>query len=195
MNRNIVSVFGGVAPEPGTPAYDEAYALGAGLAEAGYAVMTGGYSGTMEAASKGAKGAGGHVLAVTVGLFQDQYGLRPNPYIDEIIHYETLQERLYHLVARCSAAIALRGGVGTLSEIALAWNLMQVGAVAIKPLVLVGDGWSQMLATYQAVSYVKARDMALLQVVGEAADAVPTLEAWFASPPDIAPRLSRDIRG
>jgi hypothetical protein len=72
---------------------------------------------------------------------------------------------------------------------------MQVGAVAIKPLVLVGDGWSQMLATYQAVSYVKARDMALLQVVGEAADAVPTLEAWFASPPDIAPRLSRDIRG
>jgi hypothetical protein len=195
MNRGIVSVFGGAAPEPGTPAYNEAYALGAGLAEAGYAVMTGGYSGTMEAASKGAKEAGGHVLAVTVGLFQDQYGLRPNLYIDEIIHYETLHERLYHLVARCDAVVALRGGVGTLSEIALAWSLVQVGEVAPMPLVLVGDGWAQMLEVYRSVSYAKARDMALLQVVGGAAEVAPALEAWFASPPEVVPRLSRDIRG
>src|SRR5690606_16486103 len=79
-----VSVYGGGSPKPGDPAYQQAYELGRLLAEAGYTVMTGGYSGTMEATSRGAKEAGGYVIGVTVGLFE-RAGLSPNPAIGESI--------------------------------------------------------------------------------------------------------------
>jgi uncharacterized protein (TIGR00730 family) len=190
MARGIVSVFGGAAPKPGTPAYQEAYTLGRRLAEAGYTVMTGGYSGTMEAASKGAKAAGGHVIGVTVGLFEDQYGLSPNPYVDEVVRYDALHERMHHLVTHGEATVALRGGVGTFSEVALTWSLLQVRQIALRPLVLVGEGWEKTFAAYQAASYVSDRDMALLRFVPTAEDVVPALEAWFDTPPRVAPRLS-----
>ncbi|MBN1285907.1 MAG: LOG family protein [Anaerolineae bacterium] len=192
MTRRIVSVFGGSAPAPGSPGYAEAYHLGRQLAGAGYTVMTGGYGGTMEAAGKGAKEAGGRVIGVTVGFFEDRFGLRPNPYVDETIRYETLHERLHHLVARSDATVALRGGVGTLSEVALSWSLLQVGEIAPKPLVLVGAGWERILSAYRAESYVnEARDMALVTVVRCVEAVAPALEAWFDSPPRIPPRLSQ----
>ncbi len=187
----IVSVFGGSTPEPGSPDYQEAYALGRHLAGAGHAVMNGGYGGTMEAVSRGAHEAGGRVTGVTVGLFEDRYGIQPNPYVGEVVRYDTLHERLHHLIARCDAAVALRGGVGTLTEVALTWSLVQVREIALKPLVLVGAGWEAILSTYRAESYVKTQDMALIQTVGTAADVVPALAAWFETPPDIPPRLSK----
>src|SRR5688572_2614470 len=122
----VVSVFGGAAPQPGSATYEEAETLGRFLAQAGYAVLTGGYAGTMEDTSKGAKEAGGHVIGVSVAQIERRFGANLNPYIDEIIHYESLYERLHHLVVKCSAAIALPGGIGTLSEVALTWSLIQV---------------------------------------------------------------------
>ena len=75
----IVSVFGGSAPKPGSaPSYAEAQALGAALAQAGWTVATGGYSGVMEAASRGACEAGGHVIGVTCSLIEEWRGLRAN---------------------------------------------------------------------------------------------------------------------
>ena len=68
-NRKVVAVFGGGAPQPGSPAYIEAQRLGRLLAQAGYNVLNGGYSGTMEAVSRGAIEAGGHVIAVTSRVF------------------------------------------------------------------------------------------------------------------------------
>ncbi len=193
MTQRVVSVFGGAAPTPGTPAYQEAYTLGQRLAEADYAVMTGGYGGTMEAVSQGAQTSGGHVIGVTVGLFQDKYQIRPNPYINELIHYPTLHERLHHLVAHCDAAVALCGGVGTLSEVALTWSLLQVGEIALKPLVLIGTGWQRILDVFQAESYVNhARDMALLTPVPDVQATIPALAAWFDNPPQIPLRLGKD---
>src|SRR3990172_1929274 len=111
-HSHIVAVFGGSSPQPGEPAYAEAEDVGRLLAESGYTVMTGGYGGTMEAASKGAKAAGGKVIGVTVGLFERSEGRRPNDFIDEVIRYDSLRDRLHHLVAECDAAVALRGGIG-----------------------------------------------------------------------------------
>ncbi|MFQ5342158.1 MAG: hypothetical protein ACE5F6_11500, partial [Anaerolineae bacterium] len=68
-DRKVVAVFGGGAPPPGSPAYAEAERLGRLLARAGYSVLNGGYSGTMEAVSRGANEAGGHVIAVTSQVF------------------------------------------------------------------------------------------------------------------------------
>lgn len=188
MTQRTVSVFGGSAPKPQTPAYTEAYRLGRYLAEAGYIVMNGGYGGTMEATGKGAQEASGRVIGITVGLFEDRFKLKPNPYIDEVIRYDTLHERLHNLVTRPDAFIALTGGVGTLSEVALVWSLLQVGEAAPKPLVLVGPAWARVMATIQTELYIKeTRDMALISHVSEVEAVVPALEAWFDDPP----RLSR----
>src|SRR4051794_2370350 len=88
-NQKVVGVYGSANTSPGSPEYLEAFALGGKLAEAEYAVMTGGYGGIMGAISEGASQAGGHVIGVTVGLFKER-GLVPNPFLHEEIHEETL---------------------------------------------------------------------------------------------------------
>ena len=176
----IVTVYGGGRVEPTDPAYAEAESLGRLLAEAGYAVQTGGYAGTMEAASKGAKAAGGQVIGVTVGQF-DRDGLRPNPYIDQIISFESLSERLLHLVKASDASIALPGGLGTLSEVALTWSLLQVAEVAPRPFILIGEQWGDLMRNfYGDGSYIREVDMHLWRVVRTPEQAVTLLRIWEA---------------
>jgi uncharacterized protein (TIGR00725 family) len=136
-----ITIFGGAQPQPGTPAYAEAYRLGKMLAEAGHVVLTGGYIGTMEAVSRGASEAGGHVVGVTCEDIENWRKVRANAWVKEERRFKTLQERLTGLIEGCDAAIALPGGPGTLAEIALMWNLMIVESLPRRPLVLVGDGW------------------------------------------------------
>ncbi len=136
-----VTVFGGSQPQPGSPAYAEAYELGKMLAEAGHTVLTGGYIGTMEAVSRGASEAGGHVIGVTCAEIERWRSVRANGWVKEEWRRETLMERLQVLVEGCDAAIALPGGPGTLTEIALTWNLMIVHSMPPKPLILTGAGW------------------------------------------------------
>ena len=140
-----ITVFGGAHPSPGSPAYVEAYELGRLLAEAGHTVLTGGYIGTMEAVSRGAAEAGGHVIGVTCDEVERWRGVKANAWVKEERHFSTLQERLNELVLACDAAIALPGGPGTLTEIALTWNLMIVESMPPKPLILVGSGWKAVL--------------------------------------------------
>ena len=136
-----VSVFGGSQPKEGDSAYAEAYALGNMLAEVGHSVMTGGYIGTMEAVSRGASEAGGHVVGVTCDEIENWRPVRPNDWVKEEWRRDTLLERLQVLVEECDAAIALPGGIGTLTEISLLWNLMIVESKHRRPFVLVGNGW------------------------------------------------------
>lgn len=136
-----ITIFGGAQPQPGTPAYEEAYLLGKLLAEAGHAVLTGGYMGTMEAVSKGASEAGGHVIGVTCEEIENWRPIGANRWVKEERRTKTLMERLGALITGCDAAVALPGGPGTLTEISLMWNLMIVESLRRRPLALVGDGW------------------------------------------------------
>lgn len=179
-DRKIVSVFGSAHSKPGTPDFEDARRLGRQLAAAGYTVMTGGYGGSMEAASLGAREGGGHVIGVTVGLFE-RTGLRsgPNPYVDEVIHYETLSERVRHLVAECGAAVALPGGIGTLTEIALTWSLLQVGEIGAKPLIVVGERWAAVIeAAYGDGEFIRAEHLALIRKAPTVDDVLPLLQNW-----------------
>jgi uncharacterized protein (TIGR00730 family) len=144
-NNLNITVFGGSHPQPGSPAYAEAYELGKLLAQAGHTVLTGGYVGTMEAVSRGANEAGGHVVGVTCADIEAWRGTRTNAWVKEERHFATMQERLNELVLACDAAIALPGGPGTLTEIALTWNLMIVDSMPRKPLILVGPGWKAVM--------------------------------------------------
>jgi uncharacterized protein (TIGR00730 family) len=173
----IVSVFGGSAPRPGTSAYAEAQALGAALARAGWTVATGGYSGVMEAASRGANEAGGHVIGVTCSLIEEWRQLRPNAWVQEEQRFATLRERLNYLVDFCDAAVALPGGIGTLSEVALTWSLLQTGEIRAKPLILLGQVWQATVSAFlrEAGVYLHSGDEKLLYLARDADDALRAL--------------------
>ncbi|MCS6872644.1 MAG: LOG family protein [Anaerolineae bacterium] len=188
VRRKVIGVFGSASLAADTPEYAAAQRLGAQLAQRGYAVMTGGYGGAMGAVSEGAARAGGHVIGVTVGLFRAR-GLVPNPFLHEEVQFATLAERLNYLITAPDAYVALQGGVGTLSEIALAWSLLQVQEIPLRPLIAVGEGWRAFAEVFAAHAIIRPEDMAYLQVVLHAEDVVSALEAWWANPPRIVPRL------
>jgi uncharacterized protein (TIGR00730 family) len=143
-----ISVFGGSSPEPGSKAYQAAYELGKYLGQAGLTVLTGGYMGTMEAASRGANEAGGHVIGVTCEEIESFRPVGPNPWVQEEWRRKTLRDRLSALLDNCDAAIALPGGVGTLLEINLCWNEFAIHAQDPKPLILIGSGWRTVMETF-----------------------------------------------
>jgi uncharacterized protein (TIGR00730 family) len=142
-----ITVFGSASPQPGEPAYEEARHLGELLAKAGHAVLTGGYMGTMEAASRGAAEAGGHVIGVTCDEIEVWRNATHNQWVIEVRKFPTLRERLYALVDACDGALALPGGIGTLDEIATMWSQMQVNAMPTRPLILIGAGWKRTFET------------------------------------------------
>ena len=173
-----ITIFGGAHPQPGSPAYVEAYKLGSLLARAGHTVLTGGYMGTMEAISRGANEAGGHVIGVTCADIEAWRGTRANAWVKEERHFATLQERLNELILACDAAIALPGGPGTLAEIALTWNLMIVASIPPRPLILTGAGWRSMMESfYNSLDvYIPQRQRDLLQFAQDIQSAVKMLE-------------------
>ena len=172
-----VTVFGGSQAQPGEPAYLEALHLGALLAQAGHTVLTGGYVGVMEAVSRGAAEAGGHVIGATCQEIEAWRTVRANPWVQEEWHYASLRERLSALIDHCQAAMALPGGVGTLVEIAMTWNLLIVEALTPRPLIVIGPAWKQTLTdflTYQG-KYVPEKDRHWLIFVNTVEEAVEVL--------------------
>ena len=136
-----VTVFGGSAPVPQDELYQQAMRLGQLLARSGHVLLTGGYSGTMEAASRGAAEAGGYTIGVTCEEIEHFRPLPVNSWVKEEWKRTTLTERLESLLDCADAYIALPGGPGTLTEISLAWNRLLIGALPLRPLILVGSGW------------------------------------------------------
>lgn len=175
-----ITIFGGSQPQPGSPAYTEAFELGKLLALAGHTVLTGGYVGTMEAVSRGANEAGGHVIGVTCAVIEAWRGVRANAWVQEERRFDTLQERLNELVLACDAAIALPGGPGTLTEISLTWNLMIVDSIPAKPLILTGAGWrSVMESVYNSFeTYVPQNQRDLLHFAPDVQSAVAILPKY-----------------
>jgi len=179
MTQRIISVFGSSAPQPGSVAFEEAQVVGRLLAEAGFVVATGGYSGTMTAVSQGAAEVDGHVIGVTCNQIERFRPLGPNQWVKEEIRYETLRERLLHLVTKSDGIIVLPGGIGTLSEMTLAWSFLQVGEVTAQPLVLLGPLWQQTIHAFYSPDYVREKDMRLLLFADSPETAVGHIVHYF----------------
>jgi len=160
-----VSVFGSSQPKEGSAAYIEAQELGRLLARGGHIVLTGGYIGTMEAVSRGAAEAGGHVIGVTCEDLERWRPLGANAWVKEEWRKITLMDRLQALIKGCDAALALPGGPGTLTEISLTWNLMIIGSLHRRPLILIGSGWQNVLdQAYRSLDeYFSATQRELVQ--------------------------------
>ncbi len=176
MDRKQVSVFGTARSSEGDADYVEAQQLGRLLAEAGFTVCTGGYSGAMEAVSRGAHEAGGHVVGITVeGWDEGGRAKTRNRWVIEEIRAASLASRVERLV-ESDALIAVHGGIGTLLEIAMAWNLMQVGQLARKPLILVGASWRAVADDIAVHLLVDERDLTLITLVDSVEAAVAALQ-------------------
>jgi len=173
----IITVFGGSLPKPGSEAYQEALILGGLLAKAGYTVQTGGYIGTMEAISRGASEAGGHVIGVTCDEIENWRPVAPNQWVKEQKRCATLRERLYRLIDECAGAIALPGGIGTLTEVALSWGELQINPDEPKPLIVVGQGWQETLGTFMSAlgEYIPAVDQNRITAVPDVESAAAIL--------------------
>jgi uncharacterized protein (TIGR00730 family) len=171
----VISVFGSSAPEPGSADYERARDLGQRLAQAGFTVQTGGYVGMMEGASRGANEAGGHVIGVTCDQIEEFRPLKPNQWVKEEIRRPTLHERVLYLVDHCDGIIVMPGGIGTLSELALAWSLAQVGEMRPKPIIPVGGLWQRTLAAFVDQAYVRPEFVGLLSPARTPPEAVEML--------------------
>ena len=153
--------------------------MGRLLAERGHTVLTGGYIGVMEAVSRGAHEAGGHVIGVTCSDIERWRPRSANPWVKEEIKKETLIDRLHTLIHESDAAFALPGGAGTLTEIAVMWNLMIVESLHRRPLILVGRGWQSTFDQFfqELGSYTTAQQREILQFAKDVPTAVELLES------------------
>lgn len=177
-----ITVFGGANPLRGDPAYEEARTLGTLLAQSGHTVLTGGYIGTMEAVSRGAAEAGGHVIGVTCTQIETWRNVRANQWVKEERHFETLRERLFGLIDASQALVVLPGGVGTLVELSIVWNELIIDALTPRPLILVGPGWERVLETFKTEFgiYVQERHWNLLHFAPTVEGAVQLLNELTA---------------
>jgi uncharacterized protein (TIGR00725 family) len=147
MTSRTIAVFGASRTQPGEAHYEEARLCGRLLAESGYRVATGGYAGTMEAASMGAREAQGEVLGVTAPtVFLDRSVA--HPYLTDEQPETSLTSRIGSLVEHTDGAIALWGSLGTAAELVVAWNVSyvaQFSTVTRKPLIAVGEPWASLI--------------------------------------------------
>lgn len=157
-DEKIVTIFGGSKCDRSCTEYEHAHRVGELLAEGGYTICTGGYLGVMEAASRGAREKGGRVL----GIVMNQFKAEPNRYLTDKVATPHFYERLQRLITRSVGFIALRGGMGTVTEVSLVWNKIQTRVIEPRPLVLLGDCWPPLVEAWRTHLAVSEQDVSYL---------------------------------
>jgi len=137
--RYRVAIFGSARAQPGTFVYDEVKRTAAAFAALGCDIVTGGGPGLMQAANEGAKAAGAPgSVGIRVELPFEQH---VNPFVEQAFEHETFFTRLHHFVITSDAFVVVPGGIGTVLEMLMIWQLLQVRHVDDVPLILVGKMW------------------------------------------------------
>ena len=174
-----VTVFGSARTRPDDPVYEMGRRVGRRLAEAGYAVITGGGPGTMEAANRGCQEAGGLSVGCNIELPHEQ---SINPYVDLAVEFRYFFARKTMFVKYADGFVILPGGFGTLDELFEALTLIQTGKVRHFPVVLLGSAyWAGLLAwwrdTLLAEGAISPEDLDLVTVCDDPDEAVAFIRA------------------
>jgi uncharacterized protein (TIGR00730 family) len=174
IDRPAVSIFGSARVDEDSDAYRLARETGRLFAEAGFAVVTGGGPGVMEAANRGCQEAGGLSVGFNIQLPHEQ-GL--NPYCDIGLTFKHFYARKTMFVKAAEGFVILPGGFGTLDEMFEALTLIQTGKVLNFPVVLLGsDYWDELLDWTRdealADGMISSEDLELLHVTDDTALAV-----------------------
>lgn len=187
-----VSVFGSARTKPGTPYYELGVEVGKKLVEHGYAVITGGGPGIMEAANKGAQEAGGVSIGLNIVLPHEQ---RANPYVDPdgIINFDFFFARKTMFVKYAQGFIVLPGGFGTMDELFESLTLIQTGKTTRFPVILMGRAfWAGLIDWLREKMLIEGNisdpDLDLFHITDDPDEAVRLIEA-FSKEVGVAPNF------
>jgi uncharacterized protein (TIGR00730 family) len=186
--RYRVTIFGSARAEPGTFAYDEVKRVAAVLAEMGCDIVTGGGPGLMQAANEGAAPANASERSRSVGIRVDlPFEQEVNPFVSEAFEHKTFFTRLHQFVLTSDAFVVAPGGIGTVLELMMIWQLLQVRHMQDTPLILVGKMWAELVDWAKAhllttqPPLANPADLAIPRCVGTADEAIAILRKYHAA--------------
>ena len=193
-----VTIFGSARARAGTFVYDETRRLAQSLASLGINIVTGGGPGLMQAANEGAVAAGAGEREQSVGIRVDlPFEQTVNPYVVQAFEHRTFFTRLHHFALAADAFVVAPGGIGTVLEAMMIWQLLQVGHLKDTPLILVGRMWNELVAWARTsmldprLHLVNVEDLSIPRCVATADEAVALIRehhgAWLAAQPTAAP--------
>jgi len=173
-----VSIFGSTRIKPGDEVYQKAEQIGKLLAENGFAVITGGGPGAMEAANKGAISAGGKSIGLNIELPLEQ---KPNPYTNITLNFRYFFVRKVMFVKYAVAYIILPGGFGTMDELLESITLIQTKKIKPFPVILVGSNyWRGFLEWIKEVvlkeGKISSADLDILQLIDEPGEIIRAIK-------------------
>jgi uncharacterized protein (TIGR00730 family) len=173
-----VTIFGSTRIRPGDEVYQKAEQIGKLLAENGFAVITGGGPGVMEAANKGAASAGGNSIGLNIELPLEQ---KPNPYTNITLHFRYFFVRKVMFVKYAVAYIILPGGFGTMDEFFESVTLIQTHKIKPFPVILVGSNyWKGFLDWIKEVvlkeGKISPSDLEIVQLIDDPAEIVKAIK-------------------
>ncbi len=177
MGRRPIAVFGSADPVAGDPLYALAREVGRRLGHAGHDVITGGYAGVMEAASRGAREAGARAIGVGCEIFD---GRALNPFLDETHVAVDLFDRTRQLIDGAAGFIVVAGKTGTLAELSMLWALDRAGCLGPRPVVLLGDPWRSLFDRLRHDRVLERSQARVTWIAGTPHEAVDALRRGLA---------------
>ncbi len=175
-----VAVFGSSEPRAGEPLYELARELGRNLAEAGFLVVSGGYGGVMEGASRGAREAGGQALGITTDSFAGRSVA--NRFLTQEIREPDLLLRTRTLIQHPQGFVVLPGRSGTLAELTGLWAMHRAGLLERRPVVLLGEAWEGLLDSLEERGLLHPDRRKITRLAASPREAVDlvalALESW-----------------
>ncbi|HEX5053260.1 MAG TPA: LOG family protein [Planctomycetota bacterium] len=183
-----VTIFGSARVDPDHWVYAAVRDMAAELTRLGCTIVTGGGPGLMQAANEGAARVAPADQARSVGIrIELPFEQDANPFVGSAFDHRTFFSRLHHFVLVSDAFVVVPGGIGTVLETMLIWQLLQVRKLADTPLILVGPMWSELVDWHRRAmlrpgfELASAQDMAIPRCVPGAAEAIAILRASHAA--------------
>jgi uncharacterized protein (TIGR00730 family) len=156
-----VTIFGSARLKRGTPAYDGVKKLAAALGTMGCDILTGGGPGLMQAANEGAHSVDPQGLRRSVGInIELPFEQEVNPFVTQAFTHRTFFSRLHHFMIVSDAFVVAPGGIGSLLELSLAWQLLQVRKLYNTPLILVGTMWAELVEWGRRTMLIEGSELA-----------------------------------
>jgi uncharacterized protein (TIGR00730 family) len=191
QDRYRVTIFGSARAKSGTFVYDETKRIAKALTELGCDIVTGGGPGLMSAANEGA-GEARDKTKQSVGIrISLPFEQESNAFVTQVYEHSTFFTRLHHFVLASNAFVVVPGGIGTVLEATMIWQLRQVGHLKDTPLVFVGRMWADFVEWARAhmldkrLALVNPEDLKIPQCAATGAEAIEVIRAdharWAAS--------------
>jgi hypothetical protein len=189
-----VTIFGSARIETASPAYESVKVLAAELTRLGCDIMSGGGPGLMRAANEGAASVAPGELDRSVGIrISLPFEQEVNPFVGKVYDHSTFFSRLHHFMIVSDAFVVVPGGIGTLLELSIAWQLLQVRKLYNTPLILIGKMWASLVdwarghMLTEGSELVSAVDLSIPRCVNTVDEALSIIRdhraEWLAAQP------------